>query len=444
MNENLHTSGWTAGGGRGPVSVVIVGAGSRAMNYAGYALKHPEEMTVVGVVEPDAGRRAHTADLYGLAADRCFESVEALVARPRLADAAINGTLDALHVRTTLPLLQAGYDVLLEKPVGIAEEEVLELYRAAEAAGRHVMICHVLRYAPFYQELRRVIREGEIGDIVHIRTEENVDYHHMATAFVRGKFASRARGGSSFLMQKCCHDLDLISWFKSGVKPVRVSSFGRRSQFRADRAPAGAGTRCALDCGIEASCVYSAKKLYVDRGLWPVYVWPGWLDGVRLDDEQKLASLATDNPFGRCVWRCDNDIADHQAVLFEFEDGSTASHSLVGATAKACRTVHITGTKGEIEGVLEDGAFVVRHPDPAGPDGVYAERTVAIEVSGDMHGGGDHRLVADFVRVVRGDADASFSTSLSHSIVGHVAGFRADASMAAGQTLEINWDDILV
>lgn len=434
----------TAGGSRDPVTVVIVGAGSRAMNYASYALQHPEAMRIVGVVEPDPVRRAYAASLYDLPADRCFADIDAFVSRPKLADAAINGTLDRLHVQTTLPLLHAGYDVLLEKPVGISEAEVLTLYRTAEAHGRKVMICHVLRYAPFYQAVNRAIRDGEIGDVIHVQTEENVDYHHMATAFVRGKFASRERDGSSFLMAKCCHDLDLISWFKSGIKPVRVSSFGRLSQFREDRAPEGAGTRCVADCPIEARCPYSAKSLYVDRGLWPVYVWPGYLDGVRLSDEEKLASLAGDNPFGRCVWRCDNDIVDHQVVQFDFEDGSTASHSLVGATAKACRTVHITGTKGEICGELEAGMFVVRHPDPWREDGVYAERKVTIEVSGEMHGGGDHRLVEDFLRVVRGDPGAAYSTSLGHSVVGHVAGFRADDSMASGRTVDIDWEGIFV
>ncbi|MGG1516887.1 Gfo/Idh/MocA family oxidoreductase [Paenibacillus oryzisoli] len=425
-----------------PVEVIIVGAGSRSMNYASYALRHPEQMRVVGLVDPNPLRRAHTAERYGLAEDRVFVSVEELVARPKLADAAINGTLDAQHVATSLPLLQKGYDLLLEKPIGIAEDEVLELYRTAQAYDSKVMICHVLRYAPFYVELKRELEAGTIGDILHLQTEENVDYHHMATAFVRGKFANQARGGSTFLMQKCCHDLDLITWFQSKVRPVKVSSYGGRAYFHESRAPQGSGSRCLTDCGIEASCPYSAKKLYVDHPLWPVYVWPRYLDGVRLSEEEKLESLRTDNPFGRCVWRCDNDIADHQAVMMEFEDGSTAVHNLVGGAAKACRTVHITGTKGEIYGELEEGFFVVRHPDLR-EGGVYSERRVDIPVSRDMHGGGDHRLVEDFIRVVRGDASARFSTSLEHALVGHIVGFRADASMASGTSSQIDWDSVL-
>jgi predicted dehydrogenase len=426
-----------------PVTIIIVGAGNRSMNYASFAKSHPEHMQVVGVVEPDPLRREKTASLYQLSEDMCFTTVEELAARPKMADAVINGTMDALHVSTSLPLLRKGYDMLLEKPIGISEQEVLELYEAAQVHHNNVMICHVLRYAPFYVEIQKVIEEGIIGDIVHIQTEENVGFHHMATAFVRGKFANMSAGGSSFLMQKCCHDLDLITWFKSGIRPVKVSSFGNRSQFRADRAPEGAGTRCLTDCPIEENCVYSAKKLYVDQSLWGAYVWPRYLDGIRLSSEEKLESLRSDNPFGRCVWCCDNDIVDHQAVMFEFEDGSTAVHNLVGATSKACRSIHISGTKGEIQGIMEEGVFVIRHSD-ASKENTYTEKRVEIKVSSDMHGGGDHRLVEDFVRVVRGESSSRFSTSLDNSIIGHLVGFRADASMRSGQSIEIDWNQMKV
>lgn len=154
-----------------PVTVIIVGAGNRSMKYAAYALRHPERMRVVGVVEPDSLRRRNTAEQYGLAEEMCFESVERLVSLPKLADAVINGTMDLMHVPTSLPLLRKGYDLMLEKPIGVSEAEVLELYDTATARGCKVMICHVLRYAPFYAEIQKVVAEGGIGDIVHIQTE---------------------------------------------------------------------------------------------------------------------------------------------------------------------------------------------------------------------------------------------------------------------------------
>ncbi|TNJ63749.1 Gfo/Idh/MocA family oxidoreductase [Paenibacillus hemerocallicola] len=425
-----------------PVTVIIVGAGNRSMKYAAYALRHPERMRVVGVVDPDSLRRHNTAEKYGLTEEMCFESVERLVGLPKLADAVINGTMDLMHVPTSLPLLRKGYDLMLEKPIGVSEAEVLELYDTATAHGCKVMVCHVLRYAPFYAEIQKVVAEGGIGDIVHIQTEENVSYHHMATAFVRGKWGNTEIGGSSFLMAKCCHDLDLLTWFKSGSRPLKVSSFGRRSQFRADKAPAGAGTRCLTDCKIEESCTYSAKKLYLDQPLWSGYVWPDHIHGVRLDPEQKRKLIETDSPYGRCVWKCDNDIVDHQAVLIEFADGSTAVHNLVGGTAKPSRTIHIIGTKGEIEGEMESGEFIIRTPDPR-PNREYEVKRIKLNVSKDMHGGGDVRIVEDFVNVVRGAADSRFATSLDNSILGHLCGFRADASRLEGRTMTIGWKEAM-
>ena len=91
-----------------PVTVIIVGAGNRSMKYATYAHRNPERMQVVGVVDPDPLRRKLTSEKYGFAEEMCFESVDSLVKLPKLADAVINGTMDAQHVPTSLPLLRKG------------------------------------------------------------------------------------------------------------------------------------------------------------------------------------------------------------------------------------------------------------------------------------------------------------------------------------------------
>jgi predicted dehydrogenase len=418
-----------------PVSVVIIGAGHRSLLYASYAAKHPEELQIVGVVEPDPARRRLAGKRFGLEDRHCFESVEQLVNGPVFAEAVINGTMDDLHVQTTLPLLKAGYDVLLEKPVATSEQEMLQLYQAATETGRTVMVCHVLRYAPFYSAIRQRIASGEIGDMVNIQTSEHVSYHHMAVSYIRGKWNSTESCKSSMLMAKCCHDLDMISWMV-GDKPKRVSSFGSLMQFKPEHAPPGAGKRCLADCSIEESCVYSARKHYIDQGRWGFYVWDNWHLGRELTVEEKLEALRTDNPYGRCVWHCDNDVVDHQSVIIEFANGCTASHNMVGATSRPCRTIHIIGTKGEITGILEDGSFVVRHPDPRkGHD--YTEERFQVQVTNDSHGGGDLLLVADFIRVLRGQEPSISCTSLERSIYGHQIGFAGEQSRLEGRTIQI-------
>ncbi|MFE5323185.1 Gfo/Idh/MocA family protein [Paenibacillus sp. NPDC056579] len=419
-----------------PVTVVIVGAGHRSLIYASYAKQHPEQMKIVGVVEPDSERRNLTKERFDIPEECCYADLEEFVRQPKMADAVINGTLDDIHVATSIPLLRAGYDIMLEKPIGVSEDEVMELYEEAERNGRKVMICHVLRYAPFYESIRRQIADGVIGNIVSVTTSENVSYHHMAMAYVRGKWGNKGKSGSSMLMAKSCHDLDIITWMQGDVRPARVGSFGSLMQFRPENAPEGAGTRCLVDCAIEESCPYSARKNYIEQRLWRAYVSYNTHLGVKASDEELAESLRTDSPYGRCVWHCDNDVVDHQTVIIEFEDGSTGTHVMTGGVSKPGRAIHIIGTKGEIQGELEEGSYIIRHPD-ARKGRIYSEQRIELGVANDMHGGGDLRLAEDFVKVLRGAEPSISSTALEKSIDGHLIGFAADRSRAENKIVEL-------
>lgn len=410
----------------GPIKVVLVGAGNRTNIYASYAKNKPNELQIVGIVEPNKNRRIKTAIKYDIVDENCFETIEQFIVAPKLADAVINGTMDEIHVQTTIPILQAGYDVLLEKPIGISEQEIVHLLETANDYGRKVMVCHVLRFAPFYAEIKKRILNGVIGDIINIQTSENVSYDHMAVSFIRGKWNSKEKCKSSMLLAKCCHDLDLITWFMSNINPKRVSSFGSLQHFRSEQAPKGAGTRCLVDCQIESDCPYSAKKNYIEQDNWGFYAWRDIESyGSEPTLEQKINSLKTDSPYGRCVWDSDNDVVDHQSVIIEFEDGTTATHNMVGGTAKPCRSIHLIGTKGEIEGVMEDGYFVIRYPD-ARKGHRFKEERIDIDISNDMHGGGDLLLVSDFVSLLQGNKPSISTTTLEDSINGHRIVFAAD------------------
>lgn len=426
-----------------PLTAIIVGAGHRALLYASYARRHPDELRIVGVADPSDLRRAQAARTFDLAADQCFRTAAELAEQPRRADFVINGTMDHQHVPTALPLLAAGYHMLLEKPFATHEEELWQLVETARKHERTIAICHVLRYAPFYAAIRQQVLDGAIGALLNVQAMEHVSYHHMAVGFVRGKWSKRSYSGSSMLMAKCCHDLDLITWMKSGVAPVRVASFGSNFQFRPEQAPAGAGTRCLVDCPIEPDCLYSARKHYIDHPeRWWFYVWDSLehLENPTLED--KIDSLKGDNPYGRCVWKCDIEVVDHQSVLIGFEDGSTATLNMVGGSAKPSRSLHLVGTQGEIQGCLEEARFVVRHVDPR-PGREYTETVVDLNQASDTtgafggHGGGDLRLVADFLCLLRGEEPSISSTLLEDSIRGHLVGFAADRAMAEGRGVRL-------
>ncbi|QHE53036.1 Gfo/Idh/MocA family protein [Pontibacillus sp. HMF3514] len=419
------------------ITAIIVGAGHRSLIYASYALQHPQDFKIVGVVEPDDKRRSNAAAEHDIPEEHCFKGIEELLAKENpIADAVINGTMDDIHIKTSLPILRAGYDLLLEKPIGTNEKQLNRLLNTAKKYGRKVMVCHVLRHSPFYSNIKKRVANDEIGDIISIQTEENVSYHHMAVSYVRGKWNSLKNCHSTMLMAKSCHDLDIITWMKGGVAPVKVSSFGSLMHFRPEKAPHGAGKRCLVDCEIESTCPYSSKKNYIEQGLWSFYAWKSIEHISNPTVEQKLESLRTDNPYGRCVWHCDNDVVDHQSVLIEFEDGSTATHSMVGGASKPCRTIHLIGTKGEIYGVMEDGYYLLRRPN-AKKGHEYIEERIVVDVVKDSHGGGDLLLVEDFVKVLQGRKPSLSTTTLEDSIYGHLIGFRADQARLEQSTKTI-------
>ena len=423
-----------------------MGAGHRSRCYASYSFEFPDRLQIVAVADPVKLRRDQVAAEFGLDRARCFSDAEDLAGKGKLADFAINGTMDHQHVETTLPLLEAGYDVLLEKPFATGVEELWALVKTARACKRNVAICHVLRYTPFYRAIRQRVVDGLIGDIINIQAVEHVSYHHVAVGFVRGKWNRKDYCGSTMLMAKSCHDLDLIAWMKSGVRPTHVSSFGGNYQFRPERAPEGAGERCVVDCPIEETCLYSARKHYLDHpDRWSFYVWDSieHLENPTIED--KLESLKT-SPYGRCAWKCDNDAVDHQSVAIRFEDGATATLNMIGGSARPGRYIHLVGTRGEICGWINDNRFSVYHIDPR-PGKEYAEEVVDVTAEGDAsgafggHAGGDLRLVDDFLKVLEGEPPSLSSTDLEDSIAGHLLGFYADLSMERGEVLPVEYDE---
>ena len=427
---------------RKKLTAIIVGAGHRAVIYASYAREHPDELQIVGMADPTPLRREQTAHAFDIPPERCFESAEHLASVPRFADFVINGTMDHQHVPTSLPLLERGYHMLLEKPFATGEDEMWDLVRTARRCGNTIAICHVLRHAPFYAAIRRYVAAGEIGDILNVQATEHVSYHHVAVAFVRGKWNRKDYCRSSMLMAKSCHDLDLIAWMKSGVVPRRVASFGSNYQFRPERAPQGAGTRCLVDCPIEADCLYSARKHYLDHpDRWAFYVWDTLEHIPNPTIEDKIESLKTSR-YGQCVWKTGMDVVDHQSVVVDFADGCTATLNMIGGASKPSRSIHLIGTVGEIQGCLEDSKFIIRHFDTR-PEHETAERVVDLAVGGDMvgaaggHAGGDMRLVADFLKVLRGEPPSLSTTGIEDSINGHLIGFCADRAMEEGRVVEI-------
>ena len=133
----------------GVKTLILIGGGNRGKRYTDIALELGEKFKVVAIAEPIAERREVLRQLHSLPEEACFESYEPLLEKGKIADAAIIATMDRDHFAPAMAAIEAGYDLLLEKPISPLPEECRALTEAAQKKGVSVLICHVLRYAPF-------------------------------------------------------------------------------------------------------------------------------------------------------------------------------------------------------------------------------------------------------------------------------------------------------
>lgn len=328
-----------------PITAVMVGAGVRGFYvYGPYALAHPDELQFVAVAEPEPTRRARFAQAHHIPPERQFATWEDLMAKGQLADALFNMTQDHMHYPSTIAALEAGYDVLLEKPMTTRLADTVHLVQTAERHGRLLQVCHVLRYTPFFATLHDILAAGRLGEIVTVEHRENVVYWHMAHSYVRGNWRNTT-SASPMILAKCCHDLDILYW-NFGRPVQRLHSFGSLLHFRAENAPAGATLRCTDGCPAAEQCPFDARRLYLnpDYSGWPVVALT---DDLSLPARQRALETG---PYGRCVYRCDNDVVDHQTVNMEFTGGASAVLFMHGHAHEEARTMRYDGTRATLRG----------------------------------------------------------------------------------------------
>lgn len=385
-----------------PVTLVVIGAGSRGNTYARYALEYPDKARVVGVAEPRDYYRQKMVSDHHISPDHVFEDWRAVAEQPRFADAVIIATQDKDHAEPAIACANLGYHILLEKPMAPNLEDCTRIVDAIKKNHVTAAVCHVMRYTRYTQTLKKIVDSGVIGDVVNIQNLEPVGFWHMAHSFVRGNWGNEAASGF-MLLTKSCHDLDWIQYLM-GVPCQAVSSFGSLKHFRAEEQPEGAADRC-LDCGVESQCPYSARRIYLtalERGYtgWPVDVV------VPNPTEASIMEALRTGPYGRCVYACDNDVVDNQVVNFKFAGGRTASFTMMAFTEMGHRQTRIFGTRGQLVGdgrMIHHYDFLTDHTET-----IDTEAADASIMGG--HGGGDFGLMDSFIRALAED-DASLIIS---------------------------------
>ena len=407
-----------------PVTIVAIGAGNRTNKYLEYAIRNPDRMKLVGVAELNDIRRHAVASKFGLKPEECFADYERFFENPVPADAILIGTPENMHFEPCMKAIEAGYNVLLEKPIAQSLPECCRIAEAARRKGVIVGVCHVLRYHPYFIKIKEIVDSGQLGEIISISHLAAVGLDRTTHGFVRGMWR-REEITNPMLISKCCHDIDFLLWL-TGAHCRSLSSFGSLRWFRAENAPAGAGRRC-LDCAIESACPFSARDLYYVRRDWVAnFDVP---EGKTLD-ETILEELRT-GMYGRCVYHCDNDVVDHQLLAMEMEGEVTVSLSMEMFTADDFRKTHVRLTGGEIDG--DERTLRVRR-FRGGDERTYDFSDI---VGQPFHAGADLHLIGDFIRALR-DPGYPFLTTIEDSIESHRICYDAERSRRTGTTIRVD------
>jgi predicted dehydrogenase len=410
-----------------PVELLIIGAGSRGKTYAKYAIEHPDLARVVGVAEPREFFRTSMAEKHQVPAENVVEDWTELAARPKFADAVVIATSDALHLEPAIAFAEKGYAMLLEKPLAPDAESCKRIVETAIEQNIIFAVGHVMRYTQYTQQLKALVASGLIGDVVSIQHLEPVGYWHYAHSFVRGNWHNEA-ASSFMLLAKSCHDLDWLRYI-IGQRCVQVSSFGSLKHFRKEDKPveAGVATRC-MDCAFETQCPYSAKRFYLNRLERNELGWP--LDVITTEfTHEGVEAALNDGPYGKCVYENDNDVVDHQVVNLLYENGATASFTMIGTSRIRDRETILFGTRGELRG---DGTKITHYD-------FLTEKTkeIDIEHAAGGHGGGDFGLMSRFVEAVAKHDPSYILSGPAESLETHLTVFAAEQARRENRVLPV-------
>ncbi|MBO4411599.1 MAG: Gfo/Idh/MocA family oxidoreductase [Lachnospiraceae bacterium] len=409
------------------ITFAILGMGNRGTNYGSrLAAMEDAEITAIADVRPIRRDSALRLFLKDLPPERVFSSGEEMLKQPKLADIMIICSQDQQHRAHAVAAMEKGYDLILEKPIAANLEDCKAVLEAAHKYGRRIIVCHVLRYTVFYQYLKKLIADGTLGKVESIEATEMVGYHHFCHSFVRGNWHN-SETSSPMILAKSCHDLDLFLWL-TGQSCKKVSSFGSLDYFKAENCPPGAAERC-IDCTLE-DCPANALNYYYSR-------LPGWPANVLHPEPTKeiVYEILKTSDYGRCVFKMDNNVVDHEVTNLLLEDGCTVNFTMTAFTGLTDRRIHVFGTKGDISGEMHDNKFRLRIYGK--PDEEIDLSPLATDKSG--HGGGDGRMLEDVIRLYRGDDfDSSSITVIDRSTESHFVAFAAEQSrLHDGETVDM-------
>lgn len=345
--------------------LAIIGAGERG-RWLGTLVSKTARAKITAVVEPDETKRVLFAKEFDISKEHCYRDCQHLIRDRVTYDGVFVTTPPNSHAEITCAVLEAGIPVFLEKPMANNLREAGKIVETVKKTGVRLQVGFNCRYIPFFVKIKELVASGKIGEVLSLEWKEVITPHHWST-YCRSPSYNRSNVIGSWLLEKCCHDLDLMNWIVASPC-IRVASFGSRSHFipRTDLPK-----YCTDGCPIEKECFFSALKFHPDLKD----------EAAHLPEYEKI-----------CVYNSGSDLVDHQVSILEYANGVTAAFSLLPLGVKNTRFVYICGTTATLKGSWIDNEIRIFPYDTKKE--IVCDPGLSV---GEGHGGGDSLIVFAFL-----------------------------------------------
>jgi predicted dehydrogenase len=412
----------------------VVGVGSRARMFTNAITgKFSATSEVVAVCDRNAGRLARAVKVItetGASQPRPYSAADFdLMLRETRPDFVIVTTTDATHDDYIVRALDAGCDVITEKPMTTTAEKAQRILDAVKRSGRHIRVTFNYRYSPPRTQVKELLMSGEIGDVISVDFTWLLNTVHGADYFRRWHSNKAMSGG--LMVHKSTHHFDLVNWWL-GAQPESVHAFGSRQFYTPDTARrmglSGAHERC-LTCPEKQKCSFYFD-LASDPGLKALY----------LDNEQHDGYYRD-----QCVWRPEINIEDTMNVMVRYDNGAHLNYSLAAYDAWEGYHIAFNGTKGRIEHrIVESGGAAGAAKVQSGSENVSIRviplrgqpRDIVPVIGQGGHGGGDDAMLTEIFGEAPGDKYLRKSDERAGAWSALV-GIAANKCFETGQTVRI-------
>lgn len=364
----------------------IIGLGYRMANVLKSFQKSLPEMQLVGLVDPEPAGLAEI-EAAGINTPTRFDTVDEMLAANK-PDLLMVGSPNFLHLDHIKAGLRSGLRVFTEKPVVTTEEDTLELARLlAEYGPDSVLVGLVLRYSDLYRDLRAVQKAGLLGEIASIEASEHIAPYH--GAFFMRDWRRYHKYAGPFILEKCCHDLDIYASV-AGARPISVASFGGRKSFTPENAP----------------------------------------DRLLPEQEEQYFRKPSGWESTTEIFNSDADIIDYQTALIQYANGSTMAFHTNLNVPDQFRRFCVIGSKGMAEGDFIRNHFSVH-------DAATGQKSVDKTYAGDEsdHYGADDQMAADIVAYLQNGAP--LAVGVIEALEAGLTAIKIDEARRSGKMLDL-------